>query len=97
MRRVHPDNFTVWQHVVVPWVATLSLLPVLFVTVYPVPAWPYNITPYLFLGALFLGFVYMQLLESRDPGALARGATMLVGTRSTKQGDVDWDKSADSA
>jgi amino acid transporter len=97
MRRAHPDSFTVWQHVVVPWVATLSLLPVLFVTVYPVPAWPYNITPYLFLGALVLGFVYMQWLEWRDPGALARGATMLVGSRSTKQGDVDWDKPADSA
>ncbi|MGH8290523.1 MAG: APC family permease [Steroidobacteraceae bacterium] len=97
MRRVHPDSFTVWQHVVVPWAATLSLLPVLFVTVYPVPAWPYNIAPYLFLGALVLGFVYMQWLESSDPGALARGATMLVGSRSTKQGDVDWDKSADSA
>ena len=97
MRRAHPDSFTVWQHVVVPWVATLSLLPVLFVTVYPVPDWPYNMTPYLFLGALVLGFVYMQWLEWRDPGALARGATMLVGSRSTKQGDVDWDKPADSA
>jgi amino acid transporter len=97
MRRAHPDSFTVWRHVVVPWVATLSLLPVLFVTVFPVPAWPYNMTPYLFLGALVLGFLYMQWLEWRDPGALARGATMLVGSRSTKQGDVDWDKPADSA
>ena len=27
------------------WIATLALLPGLFVTVYPEPAWPYNITP----------------------------------------------------
>jgi hypothetical protein len=64
----------------------------LFVTVYPFPPWPYNITPYLFLIALVVGFGYMQWLESRNPGALRRGATMLVGSRSTTEGDVDWDK-----
>jgi len=92
MRREHPENFNVWHHVVSPWIGTLALLPVLFVTIYPVPAWPYNITPYLFLAALIGGFVYMQRLESRKPGALRRGATMMVGSRSTAEGDVDWDK-----
>jgi amino acid transporter len=92
IRREHRDNFSVWQHVVFPWIATLTLLPVLFVTIYPVPAWPYNITPYLFLTALILGFGYMQWLEARNPGALRRGATMLVGSRSTAEGDVNWDK-----
>jgi amino acid transporter len=92
IRREHRDRFTVWQHVVIPWVGTLALLPVLFVTVYPFPPWPYNITPYLFLVALVVGFGYMQWLESRNPGALRRGATMLVGSRSTPEGDVDWDK-----
>jgi amino acid transporter len=97
MRRVHRDRFTVWQHVLAPWAATLALVPVLFVTVYPIPPWPYNITPYLFLGALLLGFAYMQCLELRQPGALQRGATMLVGNRSSAEGEVDWDKPADSA
>jgi hypothetical protein len=41
---------------------------------------------------LIAGFGYMQWLESRHPGALLRGATMLVGSRSTQEGDVDWDK-----
>ena len=96
IRREHRDNFSVWQHVVFPWIATLALLPVLFVTIYPVPAWPYNITPYVFLAALILGFGYMQWLEARNPGALRRGATMLVGSRSSAEGDVDWDKPAAS-
>jgi hypothetical protein len=39
----------------------------------------------------------MQWLESRQPGALQRGATMLVGNRSSAEGEVDWDKPADSA
>jgi amino acid transporter len=78
MRREHPDKFTVWQHVVAPWVATLALVPVLFVTVYPEPAWPYNLTPYLFLVALLAGYGYMKWCESKNPGVLRRGALMLV-------------------
>ncbi len=92
MRREHPEDFNVWHHAVSPWLGTLALLPVLFVTVYPVPEWPYNITPYVFLAALVAGFIYMQRLESRKPGALRRGATMMVGSRNTAEGDVDWDK-----
>ena len=91
IRREHPDDFSIWWHAVVPWIATLALLPVLFVTIYPVPAWPYNITPYLFVVGLVFGFGYMQWRESRHPGVLRRGATMLVGRRTDAEGDVDWD------
>ncbi|HEX4380358.1 MAG TPA: hypothetical protein VH022_10015, partial [Candidatus Acidoferrum sp.] len=78
MRRRQPSHFSVMQHGIVPWIATLCLLPVLFVTVYPQPAWPYNITPYIFVVAMFLGFVYMKWRESRDPGSLERAAAMLT-------------------
>jgi len=33
----------------------------------------------------------MQWRERRNPGALKRGATMLVGRPSDAEGDVDWD------
>jgi amino acid transporter len=91
IRREHPDDFRVSRHVVVPSIGTLALLPVLFVTVYPVPDWPYNVTPFLFVAALIFGFGYMQWCNSRHPGALRRGATMLVGHRTDAEGDVDWD------
>jgi amino acid transporter len=78
MRRQQPAHFTFWQHALVPWVATLALLPVLVVTVYPEPAWPYNKTPYLFLLLLILGFAYMQWREWRNPGALRRSAMLLA-------------------
>jgi amino acid transporter len=94
IRRELPDHFSIWRHAVIPWIGTLALLPVLFVTVYPVPGPPYNITPYLFLVALIAGFGYMHWRESRNPGALARGATMLVGSRLDPEGDVDWDTPA---
>jgi amino acid transporter len=78
MRRQQPQHFSIWQHGVVPWIATLCLLPVLFVTIYPQPAWPYNMTPYVFAVALVLGFLYMKWSESRNPGALDRAAAMLT-------------------
>jgi amino acid transporter len=83
MRREQPSHFSAMQHSVVPWIATLCLLPVLFVTVFPQPAWPYNITPYIFVIAMFLGFVYMKWRESTNPGALDRAAAMI-----TRAGDV---------
>jgi amino acid transporter len=94
IRGERPEDFSVWRHVVIPWIGTLALLPVLFVTVYPVPAWPYNVTPYLFVVALVAGFGCMQWCESRHPGALLRGATMLIGHRTDAEGDVDWDPAA---
>ena len=94
IRREHPDDFSIWRHGVLPWVGTLALLPVLWVTVYPVPPWPFRITPYLFIAALVVGFAFMQWRERRNPGALKRGATMLVGRPGDAHGDVDWDAPA---
>ena len=91
IRREHPADFSLWKHLLSPWVATLALLPVLFVTVFPVPDWPYNVAPYMFLGLLVAGFGYMLWLERCKPGALQRGATMMVGNRSDDKGGVDWE------
>lgn len=89
MRREQRPHFTVWQHVVLPWIATVALLPVLFVTVYPEPAWPYNMTPYLFVVSLVAGFAYMQWHEWRNPGTLRRGAAMLARNECTGELPAD--------
>jgi amino acid transporter len=67
MRREQPTHFNFWRHFVFPWAATLALLPVFFVTVYPTPAWPYSLTPYLFLVSLVIGFIYLRWRERRNP------------------------------
>jgi hypothetical protein len=92
IRREHAAHFSIWRHVVSPWIGTLALLPVLFVTIYPEPEWPYNSAPYFLVVSLIAGFGYMHWIELRRPGALLRGATMLVGSRSTQEGDVHWDQ-----
>jgi len=94
VRRELPQHFSVWRHAVVPWMGTLALVPVFFVTMYPVPAWPYNITPYCFAAILVAGVGYMYWIAARDPEALRRGATMLVGSPLDAAGDVDWNRTA---
>jgi amino acid transporter len=91
MRREHREHFGIWQHLVVPWTATLVLLPVLIVTLYPLPPWPYSLAPYLFVLGLGGGFAYLRWCAASDPAALPRGGTMLVGRRSGVGGEVDWD------
>jgi amino acid transporter len=79
MRREQPQSFSLWRHAVVPLLGTLALAPVLFVTVYPKPDWPYSLTPYLYLAGLVAGLGYMLWRERRSPGALARGAGAMAG------------------
>ena len=43
------------------------------------------------LSLFLIGGFCMQVRERRNPGALARGATVLVGQRSDAEGDVNWD------
>jgi amino acid transporter len=85
MRREQRAAFSLWRHVVAPWIATLALIPVLVVTVYPQQPWPYNLAPYLFAGFVVAGFAYMQWRESAHPGTLHRGATILLRAGGTEE------------
>jgi amino acid transporter len=87
MRREQRTHFRIWLHVLVPSVATLVLLPVFFVTVYPLPPWPYNLTPYAFLLLMIAGLAYMYWREWRYPGALDRGAMLIIRGVSDEQGE----------
>jgi amino acid transporter len=78
MKREQPTSFSIWRHGIIPWIATLTLIPVLFVTIYPVPSWPYSVTPYLFIVTLAIGFLFMQWREKKAPGTLDRGAAILA-------------------
>lgn len=84
VRREHPADFSILRHVVVPLVGTLLLIPVLYITVYPVPPYPINLTPYIFVGMLIVGLVVMLIIAARRPEALTQESTLLIRTVETQ-------------
>ena len=80
VRREHPEDFNILRHVIVPLVGTVLLIPVLYVTVYPVPAYPFNLTPYVFIALMVIGFVVMLIIAARRPEALDQESSMLIRT-----------------
>jgi amino acid transporter len=73
-------DFSIWRHAVVPIIGTLLLLPVMFVTVWPIPAYPVNLTPYIFIALMLIGLVVMLVLLARRPQALTQESSMLIST-----------------
>lgn len=73
-------DFSIWRHAVVPIIGTLLLLPVMFVTVWPIPAYPFNLTPYIFIALMLIGLVAMLVLLARRPQALTQESSMLIST-----------------
>jgi amino acid transporter len=85
IRREHPTSFGVWRHSIVPVVGTLLLIPVMFVTIWPIPPYPLNLAPYLFVILMLVGLTVMKVVEVRRPGTLAQGRSMLIGTVETQE------------
>ena len=60
-----------WQHVAIGVAGTALMLFVIFGSVYPVPAYPYNILPYAFFAYMVAGAIWFAMLKSRSPATLA--------------------------
>jgi hypothetical protein len=63
-----------------PAAAIVLLLVTLAGTVYPVPAWPYNILPYVFLALLAIGVGYFLALRRFAPDRLAQIEADLISS-----------------
>jgi hypothetical protein len=59
------------KHVAIGAVGTALMLFVIFGSVYPVPAYPYNTLPFLFFGYMLLGAVWFAVLKAKSPQTLA--------------------------
>ena len=59
------------RHVVIGAVGTALMLFVIVGSVYPVPAYPYNILPFVFFGYMVLGAVWFAVLKAKSPQTLA--------------------------
>jgi amino acid transporter len=59
------------RHVLIGAIGTALMLFVIFGSVYPVPAYPYNTLPFLFFGYMLLGAVWFAVLKLKSPQTLA--------------------------
>jgi amino acid transporter len=59
------------RHVFVGMAGAALMLFVVFGSVYPVPAYPYNVLPYLFFAYMAIGAIWFAILRARSPQTLA--------------------------
>jgi amino acid transporter len=59
------------RHVLVGLLGTALMLFVVFGSVYPVPAYPYNILPYTFFAYMIVGTIWFAMLKAKSPQTLA--------------------------
>jgi amino acid transporter len=59
------------RHVVMALLGAALMLFVVIGSVYPVPAYPYNILPYLFFAYMTVGAIWFSILKTKSPQTLA--------------------------
>jgi amino acid transporter len=59
------------RHVFVGMAGAALMLFVVFGSVYPVPAYPYNVLPYLFFVYMAIGAIWFAILRAKSPQTLA--------------------------
>jgi Na+/alanine symporter len=57
--------------VVIGAAGTALMMFVIFGSVYPVPAYPYNVLPFLFFAYMLLGAIWFAVLKAKSPQTLA--------------------------
>lgn len=75
-----------FHHILSSAVAIVLLAVVLIGSVYPIPAWPYNILPYIFLALLGIGVAYFLLQRVIAPDQLVAVENNLLGTARANEG-----------
>ncbi|MEA3149448.1 MAG: hypothetical protein QOD56_387 [Gammaproteobacteria bacterium] len=59
------------QHVVIGVLGAALMLFVIFGSVFPIPAYPYNILPYTFFAYMVVGAIWFAMLKAKSPETLA--------------------------
>jgi amino acid transporter len=85
MRREQTEHFRWWRHALIPLVGTLLLLPVIWVTFVPLPAYPFDLVPYIVVAWMIIGAGVMWWIERR------KGASIMAMDDAFKTMDADFD------
>jgi amino acid transporter len=73
-RRVHPGEFSIVKHALLPLLATAAFVLPLKSVVWPVPPMPYLLAPYIVGAWIIIGLVWMSILGRRNPESLSSAA-----------------------
>ena len=60
-----------WRHVLIGAAGTALMMFVIFGSLYPVPAYPYNTLPFLFFAYMLVGAIWFAVLKTQSPQTLA--------------------------
>lgn len=77
-RRERPQDFRVFQHIIVPVIPVIILFFVIASQVYPVPPFPLNLSVPILVVWIVLGIFYLLYLNRRNPEGLERGKDVFL-------------------
>lgn len=77
-RRERPQDFRIWQHVIVPLIPLIILFFVFASQLYPVPPYPLNLAVPILVIWIVLGIGYLLYLSRSNPVALERGKEVFL-------------------
>ena len=77
-RRERPQDFRVFQHVIVPVIPAIILLFVFASQVYPLPPYPLNLSLPVLAVWIVLGILYLLYLNRTNPKGLERGKDVFL-------------------
>jgi amino acid transporter len=77
-RRERPQDFRVFQHVIVPVIPAIILLFVFASQVYPLPPYPLNLSVPVLVVWIVLGVLYLLYLNRTNPEGLERGKDVFL-------------------
>jgi amino acid transporter len=85
-RREHPDEINLFMTYVFPIAGTLLLIPVLYASVWPPPAFPLNLAPYIDLLWILGGVAVLIYLSRTRPKQLEAGAETIFTDTGVAEG-----------
>jgi amino acid transporter len=76
-RREHPDEINLWLTYVLPIIGIALMVPILYVSLVPPPAFPLNLPPYVDIAWFLIGLGVLAYLSRTRPRELEAGASAI--------------------
>ena len=79
-RRKYPSEYSPVRHTVIPLISLLLLLLPLYGSLWPIPAFPYNLGPYAIVLWVIIGLLYLRYMLRTKPDKVQRFGSIFEQT-----------------